>query len=199
MELKRKWQSFYHRLAQWRSHKSSQLTGGVNHRAEIFKLVENAEKEISIVDFAEEPIFSDEEFIALLFSCLSMKSGLVIQILLFPGEKGISLLDDIAKNYRQILIHQFRHTPDATFSLYLLEEEPYLLFYLSEKEVLLKDVIEAEGKPISLKFQGENAFQKDCLEYLQYLLKTPGLSRIVLQFPLDDDVFSWQEIPDALL
>ena len=190
MELKRKWQSFYHRLAQWRSHKSSQLTRGVNLRREIFNLVENAEKEIIIVDLADEPIFSDDEFLMLLATCLSTKSGLAIQLLLFPGAENVSVLEGIAEYYQQILPHQFSPAPDVAFSLYVLEEEPYLLFYLSEKEVLLKDVMEAAGKPLSLKFQGENAFQKDCREYLQYLLQTPDLAHKILQFPSDDYIHS---------
>ncbi|MCX7766548.1 MAG: hypothetical protein N2246_07580 [Candidatus Sumerlaeia bacterium] len=176
MELKRKWATFYHRLASWRTHKLSGLTEGKNLRQEILQLIDTAEKEIIIVELAVEPIFRDDEFYQALYEKMSQMPEIQATFFLFDRQRESEVMESITKNLESLVISLHSEESGYNLALYRLNEHPYLLFYLCEKELLLKDVEEANGKSISLKFKGENIFEKDCRDYVKFLQDNPSVA-----------------------
>ncbi len=185
MELKRKWQSFYHRLARWRTHQFTQLTEGLNLRFEILRLLQQAEKELTIVDLAAEPIFGEEEFFDLLDEQLCRYPELQVKMLLFAGKTGQVLLEKIKANLAAAVCFDILSASGGKMALYSLTEEPFGLFYLSEQELLLKDVQRIATQAISLKFPAGSIFERDCRNYVQFLLQNPSLATPI--FPCSEE------------
>lgn len=183
MELKRKWSTFYHRLARWRTHKSSGLTEGINLRQEILKLIVTAEKEVIIVELAGEPIFRDDEFYQIIYEKIRQTSKIQITLFLFDIKRDSEYMESIIQNLESLQSDFYSDEYGSNLALYWLIEHPYLLFYLSEKELLLKDVEEVKGKSISIKFAGENIFEKDCRDYVKFLQENPSIAIRVFPVP----------------
>ncbi len=189
MELKRRWQSFYRRFAQLRPAGVSGSTAGLNLRGEIDNIVQNAEKELVIVDMAGEPLFFDEDFIEELTCRILSATTLKVQLFLYVKDNDLSKEDDSNPAYQfaeavRIRLKDRMYTHEKkTIRITVLHEQPYILFYLNENELLIKDVFEGEFSPVSIKFSGVSVFEKDCRRYIDYILKTPEIFTELLQLP----------------
>lgn len=183
MELKRKWSTFYHRLARWRTHKSSGLTEGINLKQEILKLIDRAEKEVITVELAGESIFQNDDFYQIIYEKTRQNSKIQITLFLYDVNRDSEYMESIIQNLESLQSDFSSNEYGCNLALYWLTEHPYLLFYLSEKELLLKDVEEVKGKSISIKFAGENIFEKDCRDYVKFLQENSSIAVKVFPAP----------------
>ncbi len=182
MEMKRHWKSRFHRIAEWRTHKYRDLTRGPNIRREITTLVSNAARELIIIDLAREHIFSDAAMWRSFAHALERHPALNINLLLYAGENHDNAFEHIIARAEPILQEHAPHIERQRLSLYSIHDEPYILFYLNEHELLIKDILRGGEKSASLKFKGKNIFGRDCRDYSAYLIQTPPESELIFQW-----------------
>ena len=174
MDLKRKWKSFYHRLARIKTHGAGESTTGLVLHNEILTLIRNAEKELVVIDIASEPIFLEPGFWTTLMCRVRSLQGFKAR-LFFYARPGEAHLLETLKQKAGTALEESCPESNVAVTLFSLHEEPYVLCYLSEKELLIKDALEGESRPVSLKFDGDTMFTKDARRYLEYLEHNPEI------------------------
>ena len=179
MELKRRWQSFFHRIAEWKTHERSELTSGAVMQREIDLLISSAHKELIIVDFITEPLFADIQFYETILDIMRDNPDIEVSLILYVPSSHVSLVDSVTQHVSGIFEANGAVFGESHFSLFLLKEEPYVLFYMNEQDILIKDILNIRDTPISLKFTGKNVFEKDCRAYAQFLIESPSETRLL--------------------